>query len=79
MSVLVYIVSVYIMIMTLMAGVMLGLVVWSSRISTHRGIIKMPESHNDYIIGKNYSVVGYYLSCNLYNLYLYNVIRFMVE
>jgi hypothetical protein len=60
MLVLVHIVSVCIMIMTLMVGVMLGLVVWSSRISSHRGIIKMPESHYDYIIGKNCCAVEYY-------------------
>jgi hypothetical protein len=46
--------------MTLMVGVMLGLVVWSSRINSHRGIVKVPESHYDYIIGKNYGTDEYY-------------------
>lgn len=45
--------------MTMMVGVMLGLVVWASRISYHHGIIKMPESHYDYIIGKNYGAKHY--------------------
>jgi hypothetical protein len=49
--------------LALMVGVMLGLVIWSSRISAHHGIIKTPEAHYDYIIGKDYGVVD--IRCNI--------------
>jgi hypothetical protein len=52
------------MMVTLMAGVILGLVAWSSRISAHHGIIKTPESHYDYIIGKYHGGVDI-ISCNI--------------
>jgi hypothetical protein len=52
------------MMLALMVGVILGLVAWSSRISAHHGIIKTPEAHYDYIIGKNCGGVDIF-SCNI--------------
>ncbi|XP_033607228.1 glucose dehydrogenase [FAD, quinone] [Cryptotermes secundus] len=42
--------ALYIMMLALMGGVILGLVAWSSWTSAHHGIIKTPEAHYDYII-----------------------------
>ncbi|PSN54282.1 hypothetical protein C0J52_06980 [Blattella germanica] len=56
-----FVVTVYIMMMTLMVGAMVGLVVWSSWVSSQRGIIQIPNPHYDYIIGWEYNQIRLYM------------------